>query len=155
MFVLLVSAAMLACSAPETGPDRTAACGPSGCPDLELLEVRDIGNARDESWRTGHDEHGTPVELRHVLTIDGHQIEAVLVSMDVSGRPAVIITLSQTGGEQLRSVSKNAIGNRLAIMANGKVILSPYVNGEFGSDFQVTTETLEEAQQLRQRLLNR
>jgi len=84
-----------------------------------------------------------PLLLSKRVVITGERLANAAPSVDQqSGQPIVTIRLDGQGGRIMRQVTREGVGRRMAtlLFEKGKpeILTAPTIQGEFGSDFQIT-----------------
>jgi len=131
---------------------------------VQLPGVQDTARAKDIIGRTAtlqirlvepniaqaaevvpqRDKDGTmrEVGLKREVVATGDQLKSASASFDETQRPAVSVRLDDVGGRQMRAVTRENIGKPMAIVlyekGKGEAISVATIQGEFGSDFQIT-----------------
>jgi len=69
---------------------------------------------------------------------------------DAQGLPAVYITFTEESGQRMLAFTKTAIGEKMAILIEGKVLTAAVIRGAFGGSFQITGGNMsrQEAQEM-------
>lgn len=77
-------------------------------------------------------------------------IEKAQRSPDAQGLPAVYVTFTEESGQRMLAFTKTAIGEKMAILIEGKVLTAPVIRGAFGGSFQISGGNLsrQEAQEI-------
>lgn len=73
--------------------------------------------------------------------VDGERqwrLESVAVAKDQQGRPAVAFALDDAGGEIMRSLTGDNVGQPMAIVLDGEVISAPTLRSVIGRQAQIT-----------------
>ena len=82
------------------------------------------------------------VALKREVVVTGDQLKNASATIDKDQRPAVSVRLDDVGGRAMRAVTRDNIGKLMAIVlyekGKGEAISVATIQGEFGSDFQIT-----------------
>jgi preprotein translocase subunit SecD len=82
------------------------------------------------------------VGLKREPAVSGDQLTSASATIDKDQRPAVSVRLNETGGRIMREITRANIGKLMAIVlyekGKGEAISVATIQGEFGSDFQIT-----------------
>ncbi|MFN5165912.1 MAG: protein translocase subunit SecD, partial [Pseudomonadota bacterium] len=131
---------------------------------VQLPGVQDTARAKDIIGRTAtlqirlvEEPGGTPAEtvpertrdgsvrmvgLKREVVATGEQLKNASATIDKDQRPAVSVRLDDVGGRAMRAVTRDNIGKPMAIVlyekGKGEAISVATIQGEFGSDFQIT-----------------
>jgi predicted Ser/Thr protein kinase len=113
------------------------------------LEIRAVHQGIETAGSTGtQDQNGRPIRVGRELLMDGSAIESAGWSNDpVSGRDQIDLKLSQAGRVRFAEVTARFIHRQLAILIDGKVASTPFVNERIDSpNFNLTAPPGGEAQ---------
>jgi preprotein translocase subunit SecD len=82
------------------------------------------------------------VGLKRDVVVTGDQLRQAASTIDKDQRPAVSVRLDDVGGRAMRAVTRENIGKPMAIVlyekGKGEAISVATIQGEFGTDFQIT-----------------
>jgi len=82
------------------------------------------------------------VGLKREVVVTGDQLKNASATIDKDQRPAVSVRLDDVGGRAMRAVTRENLGKLMAIVlyekGKGEAISVATIQGEFGSDFQIT-----------------
>ncbi|MBI5718931.1 MAG: protein translocase subunit SecD [Burkholderiales bacterium] len=82
------------------------------------------------------------VGLKREVVATGDQLKNASATIDKDQRPAVSVRLDDVGGRAMRAVTRDNLGKLMAIVlyekGKGEAISVATIQGEFGSDFQIT-----------------
>ena len=82
------------------------------------------------------------VGLKREPAVSGDQLTSAAATIDQDQRPAVSVRLNDAGGRVMRSITRDNVGKLMAIVlyekGKGEAISVATIQGEFGSDFQIT-----------------
>jgi preprotein translocase subunit SecD len=82
------------------------------------------------------------VGLKREVVATGDQLKNASATIDRDQRPAVSVRLDDVGGRAMRAVTRENLGKLMAIVlyekGKGEAISVATIQGEFGSDFQIT-----------------
>ena len=82
------------------------------------------------------------VGLKREVVATGEQLKSASSTFDQQQRPAVSVRLDDVGGRQMRAVTRDNLGKLMAIVlyekGKGEAISVATIQGEFGTDFQIT-----------------
>ncbi len=82
------------------------------------------------------------VGLKREVVATGDQLKNASATIDKDQRPAVSVRLDDVGGRAMRAVTRENLGKPMAIVlyekGKGEAISVATIQGEFGSDFQIT-----------------
>ena len=85
---------------------------------------------------------GRPVGLKRDAIATGQQLKSASAGIDKDQRPMVSVRLDDVGGRNMRTATRENIGKPMAIVlyekGKGEAISVASINGEFGTDFQIT-----------------
>jgi preprotein translocase subunit SecD len=68
----------------------------------------------------------------------GWGVDRVSVVKDERGEPQIIARFNQRGGELFGALTKANLGNRLAIIVNGRVVSAPKIMSEIHDQVAIT-----------------
>jgi preprotein translocase subunit SecD len=84
----------------------------------------------------------TQVPLKRDVIVTGDQLNNASATLDQNQRPAVSVRLDEAGGRAMRAITRDNIGKLMAIVlyekGKGEAISVARIQGEFGSQFQIT-----------------
>ncbi|MDI4633030.1 protein translocase subunit SecD [Pelomonas sp. V22] len=107
---------------------RLATESPDGAPEVVMERKRDGSMV--------------PVGLKRDVLITGDRVQTATAQFDQNQRPAVGLRLDDAGGRVMKAVTRENINKPMAIVlyekGKGEAISVANINGEFGSDFQIT-----------------
>ncbi|HEY0489348.1 MAG TPA: protein translocase subunit SecD [Telluria sp.] len=87
-------------------------------------------------------EQGGPIVVSKDVVLTGDYISSAVASLDQNQQPAVSLDLNGDGGRKMRLLTRDNIGQRMAILLKEKgkytVLSAPTIQSEFGSSFQIT-----------------
>jgi preprotein translocase subunit SecD len=82
------------------------------------------------------------VGLKRDVIVTGDQLTSASATLDRDQRPAVSVRLNDVGGRAMRAVTRESVGKLMAIVlyekGKGEAISVATIQGEFGTDFQIT-----------------
>ena len=82
------------------------------------------------------------VGLKREVVVTGDQLKQAAATIDNDQRPAVSVRLDDVGGRAMRAVTRDNLGKLMAIVlyekGKGEAISVATIQGEFGTDFQIT-----------------
>ena len=82
------------------------------------------------------------VGLKREVVATGDQLKSASATIDKDQRPAVSVRLDDVGGRAMRAATRDNLGKLMAIVlyekGKGEAISVATIQGEFGSDFQIT-----------------
>jgi preprotein translocase subunit SecD len=82
------------------------------------------------------------VGLKREVVVTGDQLKNASATIDKDQRPAVSVRLDDVGGRAMRAVTRDNLGKLMAIVlyekGKGEAISVATIQGEFGTDFQIT-----------------
>ncbi|MBK6472895.1 MAG: protein translocase subunit SecD [Betaproteobacteria bacterium] len=85
---------------------------------------------------------GTNVGLKRDVIATGDQLKNASATIDKDQRPAVSVRLDDIAGRNMRSVTRENLGKPMAIVlyekGKGEALSVATIQGEFGTDFQIT-----------------
>ncbi|MDO9071923.1 MAG: protein translocase subunit SecD [Rubrivivax sp.] len=85
---------------------------------------------------------GTNVGLKRDVIATGDQLKNASATIDKDQRPAVSVRLDDVAGRNMRSVTRENLGKPMAIVlyekGKGEALSVATIQGEFGTDFQIT-----------------
>ena len=85
---------------------------------------------------------GSRVGLVRDVIANGDQLKKAAATIDQDQRPAVSVQLDDIAGRVMRNVTRENLGKPMAIVlyekGKGEAISVARINGEFGTDFQIT-----------------
>jgi len=126
---------------------------------VELPGVQDtaraksiIGRTATLQFRLADDDPATAAEvityggkrfgLRRDVIASGDQLKGASATIDKDQSPAVSVRLDDVGGRNMRNMTRENVGKMMAIMlyerGKGEALSVANINGEFGTDFQIT-----------------
>ncbi|MEQ1842677.1 MAG: protein translocase subunit SecD, partial [Verrucomicrobiales bacterium] len=80
---------------------------------------------------------GSAEVLEVIKALDGTAVKTAGVGYNQSGY-YISVTLFPAGGDKMFKLTGAHVGERLAIVVDGKVVSAPRINEQFGADFQIT-----------------
>ncbi|MEN9417768.1 MAG: protein translocase subunit SecD [Pseudomonadota bacterium] len=108
---------------------------------IRLVEP-DISQAAEVVPQREKDGRMREVGLKREVVATGDQLKSASSTFDQSQRPAVSVRLDDVGGRQMRATTRENIGKPMAIVlyekGKGEAISVATIQGEFGTDFQIT-----------------
>jgi preprotein translocase subunit SecD len=108
---------------------------------IRLVEPDPAAAAETVPERT-RDGSTRMVGLKREVVATGDQLNNASATIDQEQRPAVSVRLNDVGGRAMRAVTRENIGKPMAIVlyekGKGEAISVATIQGEFGSDFQIT-----------------
>ena len=82
------------------------------------------------------------VPLKREVAVTGEQLVRASSTFDQNQRPAVAVSLDNTGGNAMRQITRENLGKLMAIVlyekGKGEAISVATIQGEFGNQFQIT-----------------
>jgi preprotein translocase subunit SecD len=85
---------------------------------------------------------GSPVGLKRDAIATGDQLKQASATIDKDQRPAVSVRLDDVAGRNMRTVTRENLGKPMAIVlyekGKGEALSVATIQGEFGTDFQIT-----------------
>jgi preprotein translocase subunit SecD len=115
-----------AAAADAAAPTAYHGGGAGGGVAVRLVDESPDAAARAREQRvTGPDGHVLWLAPGEVVT--PAMFASAHTALDAAGHPAVDFTLTSEGRERLAAVTRQNIGKRLALLANGKVLWAPMV----------------------------
>ena len=86
------------------------------------------------------DEHGYPLAVRRLGGISGDTITSAAASRDsMTGEPVIAITLDQRGAQQLAQLSTDHVGEQMAVVFDGKIVMAPILQAPIlGGQLQIS-----------------
>ena len=83
-----------------------------------------------------------PVGLKREVIATGEQLKKAAATIDQDQRPAVSVALDDVAGRAMRNVTRENLGKPMAIVlyekGKGEALSVATIQGEFGTDFQIT-----------------
>jgi preprotein translocase subunit SecD len=83
-----------------------------------------------------------PIGLKRDVIATGEQLKQASATIDQDQRPAVSVRLDDVAGRAMRAVTRENLGKPMAIVlyekGKGEAISVATIQGEFGTDFQIT-----------------
>jgi preprotein translocase subunit SecD len=108
---------------------------------IRLVETEGAAAAETVPERT-RDGSTRMVGLKREVVATGDQLKNASATIDKDQRPAVSVRLDDVGGRAMRAVTRENLGKPMAIVlyekGKGEAISVATIQGEFGSDFQIT-----------------
>ena len=108
---------------------------------IRLVEPDSAGAPEVVPYRRPDGSTGN-VGLKREVVATGDQLKQAAATLDKDQRPAVSVRLDDVGGRQMRAVTRDNIGKPMAIVlyekGKGEAISVATIQGEFGSEFQIT-----------------
>ncbi len=99
-------------------------------------EAAEVVPTRDRTGNTGQ------VGLKREVVATGDQLKNAAATIDQEQRPAVSVRLDDVAGRAMRAVTRENLGKPMAIVlyekGKGEAISVATIQGEFGTDFQIT-----------------
>ena len=109
---------------------------------IRLVEPDTASAAEVVPQRQGADGSARTVGLKREAVVTGDQLKQASATIDKDQRPAVSVRLDDVGGRAMRAVTRDNLGKLMAIVlyekGKGEAISVATIQGEFGSDFQIT-----------------
>jgi preprotein translocase subunit SecD len=104
---------------------------PDASSAAETVPLRDDG-------RSG----GGTVGLKRDIIATGEQLQSASATIDQNQQPAVSVRLNDVAGRSMRAVTRENLGKPMAIVlyekGKGEALSVATIQGEFGTDFQIT-----------------
>ncbi len=110
---------------------------------FRLVEPDTAAAAETVPQRLGPGETvARPVGLKRDIIATGDQLKQASATIDRDQRPAVSVRLDDVAGRAMRNVTRDNLGKPMAIVlyekGKGEAISVATIQGEFGTDFQIT-----------------
>jgi preprotein translocase subunit SecD len=112
---------------------------------LQFRLVEPEGSAAAESVPQRQKSDDAPVQmvgLKRDVIATGEQLKQASATLDQNQRPAVSVRLDDVAGRSMRTVTRENLGKPMAIVlyekGKGEAISVATIQGEFGTDFQIT-----------------
>jgi preprotein translocase subunit SecD len=111
---------------------------------LQFRLVDEAGGAGQEQVPVRAKAGETPrmVYLKRDVIATGEQLDRADSTIDQNQRPAVSVRLNAAGGRVMKATTRDNLGKPMAIVlyekGKGEAISVASINGEFGTDFQIT-----------------
>jgi hypothetical protein len=90
------------------------------------------------------------VEERPLVTSD--DVDDAIVKDDFDGRPALHVKLKPEAGTRLEAYTADHLGDRIAMVIDGEVLMAPTIQMKIGSEFLISNVKRDEAARLAERL---
>ncbi len=108
---------------------------------IRLVEP-DTASAAELVPSRERDSGARPVGLKREVVATGDQLKSASAIIDKDQRPAVSVRLDDVGGRAMRNATRENLGKLMAIVlyekGKGEAISVATIQGEFGTDFQIT-----------------
>jgi preprotein translocase subunit SecD len=112
---------------------------------LQFRLVEPEGSAAAETVPQRQKSDDAPVQmvgLKRDVIATGEQLKQASATLDQNQRPAVSVRLDDVAGRSMRTVTRENLGKPMAIVlyekGKGEAISVATIQGEFGTDFQIT-----------------
>ena len=111
---------------------------------LQFRLVEPDASAAAETVPQRRNSEGTPVMigLKRDAIATGEQLKQANATIDNEQRPAVSVRLDDVAGRAMRTITRENLGKPMAIVlyekGKGEAISVATIQGEFGTDFQIT-----------------
>ncbi len=106
------------------------------------LQFRLVEPATESAAETVPSRDGTRVGLKRDVIATGDQLKQAAATFDKDQRPAVSVRLDDVAGRSMRTVTRDNLGKPMAIVlyekGKGEALSVATIQGEFGTDFQIT-----------------
>ena len=119
---------------PNSGPELISRMseGDVFLPTYEVLPPYEVADEATDQAAVGSSE---VVEVTKAL--DGSAVKNAGVGFDQGGF-LISVVLDGPGGDKMFKLTGAHVRERMAIIVDGKVVSAPQINGQFGSNFQIT-----------------
>jgi preprotein translocase subunit SecD len=108
---------------------------------IRLVEP-DIAAAAETVPNRNRDGQQGMVGLKREIIVTGDQLKQAASTIDKDQRPAVSLRIDDVGGRAMRNATRENLGKLMAIVlyekGKGEAISVATIQGEFGTDFQIT-----------------
>jgi preprotein translocase subunit SecD len=88
------------------------------------------------------ERRGSPIVVKRQVIITGENLTDAQPGFDENHQPAVHLTVDAKGTRNIRDISRDNVGKRMAILlfekGKGEVVTAPVIRSELGSRFQIT-----------------
>ncbi len=109
---------------------------------FRLVESDTAAAAETVPQRGGVEGSSRTVGLKRDIIATGDQLKQAAATIDKDQRPAVSVRLDDVAGRAMRNVTRDNLGKPMAIVlyekGKGEAISVATIQGEFGTDFQIT-----------------
>jgi preprotein translocase subunit SecD len=111
---------------------------------LQFRLVESDGGAAAETvpQRRGFEGAPSSIGLKRDVIATGEQLKQASATLDRDQRPAVSVRLDDVAGRAMRNITRDNLGKPMAIVlyekGKGEAISVATIQGEFGTDFQIT-----------------
>jgi preprotein translocase subunit SecD len=109
---------------------------------FRLVETDSAAAAETVPQRPAADGTPRPVGLKRDIIATGEQLKQASATIDKDQRPAVSVRLDDVAGRAMRTATRENLGKPMAIVlyekGKGEAISVATIQGEFGTDFQIT-----------------
>ncbi len=106
------------------------------------LQFRLVEPATDSAAEVVPTRQGGNVGLKRDVIATGDQLKQAAATIDKDQRPAVSVRLDDVAGRNMRNVTRENLGKPMAIVlyekGKGEALSVATIQGEFGTDFQIT-----------------
>ena len=106
------------------------------------LQLRLVETDLAAAAETVPQRSGPPVGLKRDVIATGEQLKQASATIDKDQRPAVSVRLDDVAGRAMRNTTRDNLGKPMAIVlyekGKGEAISVATIQGEFGTDFQIT-----------------
>ena len=124
------------------------------------IEDGDAGSARDDAFelragdlvqvdgwnRTELVVGGARVWMSDQVAVDASMIEDATCTEDGAGRPAVLVSLDETGTEALKRLSTEQLSRPIVVVVDGRPTSAPMVMSPLAARFMITADDLTDDQ---------
>ena len=109
---------------------------------FRLVEADGAAAAETVPQREKSDGPARTVGLKRDIIATGDQLKQASATIDKDQRPAVSVRLDDVAGRAMRTITRENLGKPMAIVlyekGKGEAISVATIQGEFGTDFQIT-----------------
>lgn len=89
---------------------------------------------------------GSRVWMSDEVAVDASMIEVAACTEDGAGRPAVLVSLDETGAEALRRLSTEQLSRPIVVVVDGRPTSAPMVMSPLAARFMITADDLTDDQ---------
>ncbi|GAB2905640.1 protein translocase subunit SecD [Uliginosibacterium flavum] len=109
---------------------------------LQVRMAAESASAGTDTFPENRSGQTVPVAVKKQVVLTGDRFVKAQATFDQNQRPAISVTLDAAGGRIMRDVTRENLGKPMAIIlfekSKGEVISVANIQGEFGSQFQIT-----------------
>ena len=102
----------------------------SGSPVFQIRLVREAPSGDTEPMTIVSKEKKEVLNVQKTVLLDESAVKSAGVRTDASGHPQIGITFRDEGGKRFEEITREKVGQRLAIIIDGRLYCAPIIRTE-------------------------